>query len=137
MEHSITIAGQSFRLTYNVRTSVRLIELARPKESIIELLDSRRMTDRILLLVAGLDETHEKDKRKRLSMTDVQAIAEKMTDLIDEEVTTSTGENAIDHVFLPVQRAIAESGVTGRIFTYDAPYSAVAVGKAPTTVAAT
>ena len=137
MEHSITIAGQTFRLSYNVRTSLRIIELARPEQSLIQHLDSRRMSDRILLLVAGLDETHEKDKRKRLSMTDIQAIAERMTELIDEDLETTTSDTSLDHVFLPMQRAIAESGLTGRVFTYDAPYSAVAMGKAPATAVAT
>lgn len=95
------------------------------------------MVDHILLLVAGLDETHEKDKRKRLSITDVQAIAEKMSDLIDAELETSTADNALDHMFLPMQQAIAESGISGRVFSYEAPYSPVALGKAQATIVAT
>lgn len=136
-EHNITLAGQIFRLTYNTRTSLRIIEMARPDKSVLELLDSHRMSDRMLLLVAGLDETHEKDKRKRLSTTDIQAIAEKMTDLVDEELSTPDAENPIDHVFLPLQRAIAESGISGRVFTYESPYAPVAMGKAPATTVAT
>jgi hypothetical protein len=136
-QRSITLAGETFRLTYNIKTSLRLIEMARPDKAVIELLDSRRMTDKLLLLVAGLDETHEKDKRKRLSTTDFQAIAERMTDLVDVELETSTSDNALDHVFLPVQRAVAESGICGRIFTYESPYVPVAVGKAPAAAVAT
>jgi hypothetical protein len=136
-QRNITLAGETFRLSYNIKTSLRLIEGARPDKSIIELLDSRRMIDKLLLLVAGLDEVHEKDKRKRLSPSDFQAVAERMTDLVEAELADSTADNSLDHVFLPVQRAIAESGITGRVFTYESPYVPVAVGKEPSTVAAT
>lgn len=136
-EHNITIAGQTFRLSYNVRTSGRIIEMSRPDKSLIELLDSRRITDRIVLLVAGLDETHERDKKKRLTMTDIEAVAEKITDLLDEAMPQTDADNSLDHMFLPMQRAIAESGLTGRIFTYDSPYIPVALGKGPATIVAT
>lgn len=125
-QQSITIGGEMFRLTYNYKTSVPLIENHRPGRSILELLDSRRHDDRILLLVAGLDEVHEKDKRQQLTNTTVQRISERMRELV--EVDREAGAE-LDEVFLPVQRAIGESGIAGRIFTYQFPYGPVAVGK--------
>lgn len=115
-EHTITLGGETFRLYYNTKTSALLLETQRPDNTIFQLLDSNRLGDMILLTVAGLDETHEKDKRKQLTTTALQRIAERVGDLVDQEVA-----NGVEwrHLFLPVKRAIGASGIAGLILDFE------------------
>lgn len=135
MEHKITLGGETFRLYYNIKTSANLIETQRPGKSISELLDSGRIQDLTLLLVAGLDETHEKDKRGQLNNTALQNLAEKITDLVDKEL--EDGGHDLRTVFLPVKRAIGASGIAGLYLEYlDNGQVKLSAGKASTVTAA-
>lgn len=132
-EHTITLGGETFRLYYNTKTSALLLETQRPDNTIFQLLDSNRLGDMILLTVAGMDETHEKDKRKQLTTTALQRIAERVGDLVDQEV-----ENGVEwrHLFLPVKRAIGASGIAGLILDFDEDGSVRAPKAQPSSVPA-
>jgi hypothetical protein len=135
MEHSITIAGETFRLTYNITTSANLIETQRPGKSITDLLDSGRLQDLILLMVAGLDETHEKDKRGQLTTTALQKMAEKMSKLVDTHL--ADGGCDLRTLFLPVKRAVGKSGISGMFLEFlDNGQVQLAEGKDSTAIAA-
>jgi hypothetical protein len=135
MEHKITIGGETFRLFYNIKTSANLIETQRPGKSITELLDSGRIQDLTLLMVAGMDETHEKDKRGQLNNTALQNLAEKVTDLVDKELESGTLD--LRTIFLPVKRAVGASGIAGLYLEFlDNGQVKLAPGKASTVIAA-
>lgn len=134
MEHnSITIAGETFRLSYDITTSANLIETQRPGKSISEVLDSARIQDQTLLLIAGLDETREKDVRGKLTASALKSISDKITRLIDEELA---GGATLRTLFLPVKRAVGASGIAGMFFEFlDNGDVKVAEGKAFTVTA--
>jgi len=136
MEHNkVTIGGETFRLFYNVKTSANLLETQRPGMSISSLVDTNRLQDLVLILVAGLDETHEKDKRGQLTSTALTNMAEKIVDLVDVEL--EKGETDLATLFLPVKRAIGESGIMGRQFVFlDDGRVQLALGKASSVTAA-
>jgi hypothetical protein len=132
-EHTITINDETFRLTYDMLTSANLLENQRPGQTIYQLLDSDRISDLTLLLIAGLDETHQKDAKQQLTNKALVNIARTITEHLDAERLKGTGVHAM---FLPVKRAIGLSGIAGRVFTYDDNGSVVEVGKEASSVIA-
>ena len=116
--HTVTLNGREFDLRYDYAFSARAIRNLAPigqKRELLDIVMSSQIEDEVVCLAAGIREVH--DRAPKQAMAGIRNFIEDIFRWVDD---ARESERDIEtEIWLPMRRAIGESGITGRRFTIE------------------